>query len=80
MADDLGWGEPTTTPRVDSPHGRIATPNLDKYFGEEGLTFEHACVAAQPPLRRRRTRPCRRSLREHAARHRPSRAARGADA
>jgi len=40
MADDLGWGEPGLYPST-SPHGRIATPNLDK-FGNEGVVFKQA--------------------------------------
>ena len=32
MADDMGWGEPGLYPST-SQHGRITTPNLDK-FGE----------------------------------------------
>lgn len=40
MADDLGWGEPGLYPST-SPHGRIATPNLD-IFGKEGVVFTHA--------------------------------------
>ena len=42
MADDLGWGEPGTARGVASPHGRIATPHIDRLFGEEGLVFTHA--------------------------------------
>mmetsp|Transcript_11031 Transcript_11031/g.22801 ORF Transcript_11031/g.22801 Transcript_11031/m.22801 type:complete len:486 (-) Transcript_11031:100-1557(-) len=40
MADDLGWGEPGLYPS-SSPHGRIATPYLDK-FGKEGVVFKQA--------------------------------------
>lgn len=40
MADDLGWGEVGLYPS-SSPHGRIATPNLDR-FGTEGIQFTHA--------------------------------------
>lgn len=40
MSDDLGWGEPGLYPST-SPHGRIDTPNLDK-FGKEGVQFMHA--------------------------------------
>merc|ERR1719247_3162146 len=40
MADDLGWGEPGLYPST-SPHGRIATPHLDK-FGKEGIQFMQA--------------------------------------
>merc|ERR1719247_2346798 len=40
MADDLGWGEVGLYPST-SPHGRIDTPNLDK-FGKEGIQFTHA--------------------------------------
>eukprot|EP00928_Gymnodinium_smaydae_P049917 TRINITY_DN33528_c0_g1_i1.p1 TRINITY_DN33528_c0_g1~~TRINITY_DN33528_c0_g1_i1.p1 ORF type:complete len:506 (+),score=36.65 TRINITY_DN33528_c0_g1_i1:42-1520(+) len=40
MADDLGWGEPGLFPSI-SPHGRIATPNLDR-FGREGIVFRQA--------------------------------------
>lgn len=43
MTDDLGWGEPSTVATdVVSPHGRIATPELDRYFGEQGMVFTHA--------------------------------------
>jgi hypothetical protein len=38
--DDMGWGEPGLYPST-SPHGRISTPNLDK-FGQEGIQFTHA--------------------------------------
>eukprot|EP00927_Polykrikos_kofoidii_P043359 TRINITY_DN3742_c0_g1_i2.p1 TRINITY_DN3742_c0_g1~~TRINITY_DN3742_c0_g1_i2.p1 ORF type:complete len:497 (+),score=70.03 TRINITY_DN3742_c0_g1_i2:85-1575(+) len=37
MADDLGWGEVGLYPS-SSPHGRIATPNLDQ-FGRDGMVF-----------------------------------------
>merc|ERR1719443_1973978 len=40
MADDLGWGEVGLYP-ANSPNGRIATPNLDR-FGKEGVQFTHA--------------------------------------
>eukprot|EP00913_Durusdinium_trenchii_P033181 g31063.t1 len=40
MADDLGWGEVGLYP-AESPHGRIATPNLDQ-FGREGVRFQQA--------------------------------------
>merc|ERR1719399_1945769 len=40
MSDDLGWGEPGLYPST-SPHGRIATPNLDE-FGREGIVFKQA--------------------------------------
>lgn len=40
MADDLGWGEVGLYP-AESAHGRIATPNLDR-FGREGLVFRQA--------------------------------------
>lgn len=40
MSDDLGWGEVGSYPST-SPHGRIDTPNLDK-FGKEGVQFRHA--------------------------------------
>lgn len=40
MADDLGWGEVGSFP-AGSPHGRIATPNLDK-FAREGMKFTNA--------------------------------------
>ncbi len=40
MADDMGWGEPGLYP-CTSPHGRIATPNLDS-FGEQALKFTNS--------------------------------------
>ena len=40
MADDLGWGEVGAYPS-ESEHGRIATPNLDK-FAAEGMRFTQA--------------------------------------
>lgn len=40
MSDDLGWGEPGLYPST-SPHGRIATPHLDK-LGKEGVQFMQA--------------------------------------
>eukprot|EP01062_Namystynia_karyoxenos_P067748 TRINITY_DN617_c0_g1_i2.p1 TRINITY_DN617_c0_g1~~TRINITY_DN617_c0_g1_i2.p1 ORF type:complete len:470 (+),score=114.27 TRINITY_DN617_c0_g1_i2:76-1485(+) len=40
MSDDLGWGEPGLYPST-SPHGRISTPNLDR-FGKEGTVFTDA--------------------------------------
>ncbi|EDQ89775.1 uncharacterized protein MONBRDRAFT_24876 [Monosiga brevicollis MX1] len=40
MADDLGWGEVELFPG-DSKHGRLATPNLNK-FGQEGTIFTQA--------------------------------------
>lgn len=40
MADDMGWGEVGLFPS-SSPHGRIATPNLDA-FGESGMRFLNA--------------------------------------
>jgi len=40
MADDLGWGEVGLFPS-SSPHGRIATPHLDR-FGREGMMFTRA--------------------------------------
>ena len=42
MLDDLGWGEVGAFP-ADSPHGRIATPELDK-FAAQGVRFTHARV------------------------------------
>jgi hypothetical protein len=35
------WGEAGSFP-CESQHGRIATPNLDQFFGEEGLSFTNA--------------------------------------
>eukprot|EP01060_Flectonema_neradi_P004887 TRINITY_DN1320_c0_g1_i2.p1 TRINITY_DN1320_c0_g1~~TRINITY_DN1320_c0_g1_i2.p1 ORF type:complete len:498 (+),score=132.82 TRINITY_DN1320_c0_g1_i2:47-1495(+) len=40
MSDDMGWGEVGLYP-AGSIHGRIATPNLDK-FGNEGMVFRQA--------------------------------------
>lgn len=40
MSDDLGVGEPGLY-ATTSPHGHIATPNLDK-FGREGVIFKQA--------------------------------------
>eukprot|EP01061_Rhynchopus_euleeides_P006541 TRINITY_DN15581_c0_g1_i1.p1 TRINITY_DN15581_c0_g1~~TRINITY_DN15581_c0_g1_i1.p1 ORF type:complete len:506 (+),score=168.16 TRINITY_DN15581_c0_g1_i1:61-1518(+) len=40
MADDLGWGEVGTFPST-SPHGRIATPHLDR-MASEGIRFTNA--------------------------------------
>ena len=40
MADDMGWGEPGAFPST-STHGKISTPNLDR-FAKEGMLFRHA--------------------------------------
>jgi len=40
MADDMGWGEPELYPST-SDHGRISTPNLNK-FGQGGIQFTNA--------------------------------------
>eukprot|EP01102_Stenamoeba_stenopodia_P011613 TRINITY_DN3588_c0_g1_i2.p1 TRINITY_DN3588_c0_g1~~TRINITY_DN3588_c0_g1_i2.p1 ORF type:complete len:481 (-),score=66.13 TRINITY_DN3588_c0_g1_i2:81-1523(-) len=42
LADDLGYGEVGAF-SVDSPHGRIATPNLDR-LRSEGMMFTNAYV------------------------------------
>ena len=41
LADDLGYGEVGAYPG-GSPHGRIATPNLDRYFARGGMRFTNA--------------------------------------
>ena len=42
MADDLGWGEVGSYPGGSHGGVSIATPNLDKLFVEEGLSFSNA--------------------------------------
>jgi arylsulfatase A len=42
VADDLGWGEVSTTPDVVTVHRRIETPQLVQIFGEGGLIFDAA--------------------------------------
>ena len=42
VADDLGWGEVSTTPDVATVHRRIETPHLAKIFGAGGLVFDAA--------------------------------------
>jgi arylsulfatase A len=43
MADDLGYGEVETFPCVPpNQRRRLETPNLNKYFAEEGTQFRHA--------------------------------------
>lgn len=42
VSDDLGWGEVSTTPDVQTIHRRIETPQLAKIFGDGGLVFDAA--------------------------------------
>ena len=42
MADDMGWGEVGSYPGGSHGNVTIATPNLDKLFVKEGLSFTNA--------------------------------------